>query len=549
MSKTRLLASLAVALAASGLSLNVATAQTTDQVSDIKAAPRLTTPTVAERDALWEKAVAKYTPERNRLLKRASDVNAQGRFKPDWNSLKQYQTPEWYADAKFGIFIHWGLYSIPANSGEWYSRYMYEKNHPAFQHHVKTWGPQKSFGYKDFIPLFKAENYRPAEWAALFKQAGAKYVIPVAEHHDGFSLFDSHLSDWTSVKMGPKRDIIAELKASVKKEGLKFGVSSHRAENNWFFDAGYEFYSDVGDPAAAGLYGPAQARLLGKDDADLFGDYTPVSQAFLDDWLARQIEIEDRYQPDILYFDWWIGQPSFRKTLPKFLAYYYNHEKARGNDGVINYKLGEFADGTGVLDIERGQASAIRKDVWQTCTSISARSWGYIEGDTYKSPANLIHLLSDVVSKNGNLLLNIGPKADGSIPSEARDILVTMGTWLDMNGEAIYGSRPWTIFGEGPTETASGSFQETSTRPYTPEDFRFTTRDGNLYAIQMAAPVGSNVTIRSIRPDYKVRSVTLLGGNMPLSFQQTSEGLVIQTPVEIPQIGKDLKSVVYRIES
>lgn len=502
------------------------------------------TTTPQQRDQAWQTATQKYSKERKLWLEEVEKGDKAGPFRPDWASLQGFSTPQWYADAKFGIFVHWGLYSIPAFAGEWYSRYMYIQGHPAFAHHIATYGPQTTFGYKNFIPMFKADAFDPADWARLFRDAGARYVVPVAEHHDGFSMYDSHLSDYTAVKMGPKRDLLGEISKAVRAEGLHFALSSHRAENNWFFDEGRKFPSDVSDPANAGLYGPAQSRILGSGgDADLFGDYTHVSQAWLDDWLARQAELVDRYDPDLVYFDWWIGQPSFRNTVPKFLAWYYNKGAREGTSAIVNYKLGEFADGAGVLDIERGQAPGIRKDVWQTCTSISDKSWGYIENDSYKSPAQLIHLLADVVSKNGNLLLNVGPHASGRIPEGARDTLMQMGAWLEVNGDAIYGSRPWVVFGEGPTETASGSFAESKSRSYTAQDFRFTVKDGVLHAIGMARPAGE-VTITSVRSDYPVKNVSLLGtGSVP--FRQTAAGLTVTLPESAPT----QLAYVWRIET
>lgn len=521
--------------AGAGLCLSLgqkAAAQTAD--------PR--TPVELDRD--WMAATRKYAAERARLLASVSAGKVDGPFRPDWASLQSHKTPEWYADAKFGIFVHWGLYSLPAFGSEWYSRNMYVQGSPEFAHHVATYGPQARFGYKDFIPQFKAENFDPAAWALLFRDAGARYVVPVAEHHDGFSMYDTHLSDYSTVKMGPRRDILGELKAAIKESGLHFCLSSHRAEHDWFFDEGRKFPSDVSDPAHAGLYGPAQSRIVGPNSDDLFSDYTYVSQFWLDDWLARQAELVARYDPDLIYFDWWIGQPSFRNTLPSFLAYYYNHAARSGGSAIVNYKLGEFADGAGTLDIERGQAPGIRPDVWQTCTSISDKSWGYIENDTYKSVEQIVHLLADVVSKNGNLLLNVGPRADGRIPDAARDTLLAVGAWLKTNGEAIYGTRPWTVFGEGPTETADGTFAESRAKPYTPRDFRFTTKPGLLYAIQLSVPEDGRALITAIRPDSVVKRVGLLGTDAPVRFEQGRDGLALTLPANAPRQPAN----VYRIE-
>jgi len=498
----------------------------------------------AERDREWMTATRKYAPERARILAAVNKGRTDGPFRPDWASLQAYKTPAWYGDAKFGIFIHWGLYSLPAFGSEWYSRNMYIEGSPEYTHHIQTYGPHTKFGYKDFIPKFTAEHFDPESWMTLFRNAGARYVVPVAEHHDGFSMYDTRLSDYSTVKLGPRRDIVGAVKAAARKHDLHFCLSSHRAEHDWFFDGGRKFPSDVSDPAHAGLYGPAQTRIVGPDSDNLFSDYTYVSQFWLDDWLARQAELVDRYEPELVYFDWWIGQPSFRNTLPSFLAYYYN-KAARGHgSAIVNYKLGEFADGAGVLDIERGQAPGIRPDVWQTCTSISDKSWGYIENDTYKSVEQIVHLLADVVSKNGNLLLNVGPHGDGRIPDAARDTLLAVGGWLKVNGEAIYGTRPWEKFGEGPTENANGSFAESKAKPYTARDFRFTTKGGALYAIQLAEPEAGRALITAIRPERPVKRVNLLGSNIPVTFRQTDAGLALTLP---DGRGKQPASV-YRIE-
>lgn len=514
-----------LAVAAAGAAAAVAKPALAAEPTVSPTAPTAKTLSPEKIDQAWRRAAAKFDAPRAAVLKRARTTAATGPFRPDWPSLKAYEPPLWYQDAKFGIFIHWGVYSVPAFGGEWYSRLMYQEGSKEYEHHRATYGPQDRFGYKDFIPQFTAKAHDPAGWAKLFKQAGARYVVPVAEHHDGYAMYDSRLSDWTAVKTGPRRDLIGAFAKAARAEGLHFGLSSHRAEHDWFFDEGRKIPSDVNDPRYLELYGPAQLRLSGKDDADLYGDFTAVSQAWVDDWLARTAELVELYDPELIYFDWWIGKAEFRAALPAMLAQYYNTKAAQGRQGVVNYKLGSMPVGAGVLDIERGQAPGIQPTAWQTCTSISDKAWGFIENDTYKSAGQLIHLLVDVVSKNGNLLLNVGPHADGSIPPAARDTLLAMGRWLDQNGEAIYGSRPWRVFGEGPTEIADGSFQETKTKPYTAKDFRFTTRDGRLYALQLSAPEGEQALIASIKPADQVRSVTALSTSRPVAFSQTAEGL------------------------
>ncbi|WP_279363296.1 alpha-L-fucosidase [Xanthomonas sacchari] len=494
-------------------------------------APTATTLSPEQIDQQWLQATAKYAPERARLVREANDGARGGPFRPDWTSLKQYRSPSWYDNAKFGIFIHWGVFSVPAFGNEWYSRNMYQRGSKDYLHHRETYGPQSRFGYKDLIPLFTAPKFDPQAWATLFRDAGARYVVPVAEHHDGFAMYDSQLSDWTAVKMGPKRDVLGELSKAIRAQGLHFGLSSHRAEHDWFFDGGRQFDSDVNDPRYAGLYGPAQIRLPGKDDADVTNDWTPVSQAWLDDWLARTTELIDRYDPDLIYFDWWIAHPTFRGTLPTMLSYYYNHGAATGGV-VVNYKLGAFPEGAGTLDIERGQLTGIHPTHWQTDTSVSNASWGYVENDTYKTPTFIIHMLVDVVSKNGNLMLNIGPRADGSIPDTERTILLSIGKWLKTNGEAIYDSTPWRTYGEGPTEVVGGTFQDTKTKPYTPEDFRFTTGHGALYAIELGWPADGQALIRSLKPADGVRGVTLLANGTPVPFEQRADGLHLRLPAK-----------------
>jgi len=462
-----------------------------------------TAPTVAEDPALidqaWQKASAKYDAPRDAILKEVDRVAHEGPFRPDWESLQKYEIPEWYKDAKFGIFIHWGVYSVPAFGSEWYPRDMYRAGSDEYKHHIATYGTQDKFGYKDFIPMFKAERFDPAAWARLFKDAGAKYVVPVAEHHDGFAMYDSSLSDWTAAKMGPRRDVIGELAKAVRAEGLHFGTSSHRVEHDFFLEVGRSIPSDINDSKYAAFYGPAHRWLINKNGTPLSNDFTYVSSAWTDDWLARSSEIVEKYHPDIMYFDWWIGQPSVRASLTRFAAFYYNASLKYGDHAsVINYKDFAMQEHSAVLDIERGQLGDIRPLYWQTDTSVSNKSWGYIQNDTFKSPQFVIQQLVDIVSKNGNLLLNIGPRSDGTIPDEVQQVLRDVGSWLKVNGEAIYGTHSWKTYGEGPTKVAAGSFHDTETASYTANDFRFTTKDNALYAIELAWPASGEAVIHSL---------------------------------------------------
>jgi alpha-L-fucosidase len=458
-------------------------------------------------------------------------------FKPTWKSLADYSVPQWFQDAKLGIFIHWGVYSVPAFANEWYARNMYQRGSPEYEHHRKTWGEHTRFGYKDFIPMFKAENFDADAWVGLFKQAGARYVVPVAEHHDGFPMYDTELSEWNAAKMGPKRDIVAEIAAASQSKGLTFGVSSHRAEHWWFFDGGRKFPSDVQDPQYDAFYGPAaEASPNASYTSEQWTnkDWRPRPDAkFLNDWLARCCELVDKYQPQVFWFDWWIEQAVFEPYLQKFAAYYYNHVA----EPVLQYKLEAFPRGTALLDIERGKLSDIRQDYWQTDTSVSYKSWCYIKDDTFKSVTTLVHDLVDIVSKNGNLLLNIGPKPDGTIPAEASERLLGLGEWMRVNGEAIYGTRHWKIFGEGST-TVGGHMREHEDKPFTADDIRFTTRDGALYAIALGwsddKAVIRSLGLSSPLAAEQIASIRMLGSSETLSWLQQADGLHITMPSQRP---------------
>lgn len=455
------------------------------------------------------------------------------KFEPTWESLAQFTTPEWYKKARFGIFIHWGIYAVPAYDNEWYSRNMYLQGHHAYEHHQKTWGHQSEFGYKDFIPLFKAEKFNADEWVSLFKEAGARYIVPVAEHHDGFPMYDSAYSNWTAAKMGPKRDVIQELADATRKQGLSFGLSSHRAEHWFFMNGGRDFDSDVQDPAYEDFYGPAASSPV-MEDAEAWGsrDWEPRPNAkFLEDWLLRCQELVDKYQPQLIYFDWWIRQIVFEPYLQRFAAYYYNQGQG---EVAINCKNEAFPPGTMVADVERGQLTQIQPDLWQTDTSVSKNAWAYIEDHDYKDWSTILHDLIDIVSKNGTLLLNIGPRPDGTIPEPEVHILKQIGRWLAVNGEAIHESMPWKVFGEGPTEVIEGELNDTARDAFTAEDIRFTTQGETLYAIVLGQPEGKTV-IKSLSTDSDlypetIQSVELLGHDGPLQWERTPNGLEVTPP-------------------
>jgi alpha-L-fucosidase len=351
-------------------------------------------------------------------------------------------------------------------------------------------------------------------------------------------MYDSGLSDWTVIKMGPKRDTLGELATAIRAQGLHFGLSSHRAEHNFFFDGGRAIRSDVNDPKFASLYGPAhQWFQAGGDAHGLEDDWTLVSEAWTRDWLARDTELVEKYKPEIVYFDWWIGQPNFRRAVTEFAAFYYNYAASHGYTGVVDFKDYSLNWKAGTRDFERGQLDKIIPDHWQTDTSISNASWGYIEHDTFKSPEFLVHQLVDIVSKNGNLLLNFGPRSDGTIPDEVRNTLLEMGAWLKVNGEAIYATTPWKTFGEGPTQVKAGAFHDTDTKPYTADDFRFTAKGATVYAIGMACPADHKATIHSLGWAHEgssmpIAKVELLGSGDKVTWTQAADALSITLPAD-----------------
>lgn len=474
--------------------------------------------------------------DKTAYLQEIDRVIQTGKYRDTWESLSQYRIPEWYKDTKLGIFIHWGVYSVPAFGNEWYPRNMYIQCSPEFEHHVKTYGPQKDFGYKDFIPMFKAEKFDAEAWADLFQQAGAKYVVPVAEHHDGFQMYKSELSHWNAAEMGPTRDILGELETAFEKRGIITGASSHRIEHWFFMGHGRDFDSDVKEPMECGdFYWPATKEP--ESHQDLYSTPTP-SQEFLEDWLLRCCEIVDRYRPRIVYFDWWIQHSAVRPYLRRFAAYYYNRALEWGEEVAINYKHDAFDFGCAVVDIERGQFADIQPFFWQTDTAIAKNSWCYTENNDFKKAKDILCDLVDIVSKNGTLLLNVGPKADGSFSEEDRQVLTEIGQWMQINGEAIYGSRPWRVAAEGPTKIQGGQFTDAVDKVFTKEDIRYTMHNGYLYAAVLNYAEGGSVNLTSLAEQDAsrlplfhgiVKDVRVLGFDEIPQWKRDGNGLHIHT--------------------
>ena len=477
-------------------------------------------------------------------------VIEQGPYKDTWESLGRFQVPDWYRGAKFGIFIHWGVYSVPSYASEWYSRSMYIQGTREYEHHLKTYGPHKDFGYKDFIPMFKAEKFSADAWADLFQKAGAKYVVPVAEHHDGFQMYQSDISHWNAAEMGPCRNVLGELKEAVEARGMTLGASTHRVEHWFFMGHGKEFDSDIKEPMQRGdFYWPAMPEP--KNHHNLYSEPTPTNE-YLQDWLCRCCEIVDKYRPKLVYFDWWIQHHAVKPYLKKFAAYYYNRAAEWGVQVAINYKHEAFMFGCAVPDVERGQFAEIKPFFWQTDTAIARNSWCWTEGNHFKSAKGLICDLVDIVAKNGTLLLNVGPKPDGTISEEDTAVLTEIGDWMAINSEAIYDTKVWRKYGEGPTKVKEGQFTDGVEKVFTAEDIRFTVKGENLYCTVLSWPEDGHVVIKSLGhsadanlPEFHgiVKDVDVLGSDEKPVWERKEGGL----HVTLPGIKTD-KPVVVRVK-
>ncbi|MFI3277819.1 MAG: alpha-L-fucosidase [Rikenellaceae bacterium] len=471
------------------------------------------------------------------MLASCAEQQEAKKYDATWESLKQYEVPEWYKNCKFGIYFHWGPYSVPAHKTEWYSIWMYREGHPINEYHKETYGTLDKFGYKDFIPMFTAEHFDADKWAKLFKDAGAQFAGPVAEHADGFAMWDSEITEWNAAKMGPKRDVVKEMQDAVKKQGMKYILTYHR---HWLY-AWYPTYDksvDAGDPQYAGLYGPYAPKgsfIMGERGKN---PSVMADEEFNKEWLARLEELFTKYDPDIIWFDNKMNIIEEKYRL-QFLADYYNKGLERGKDVVCTYKFEDLEVGTAVLDLERARMSEKKDFTWLTDDSVDWKAWCNISDPEYKSTNRLIDFLVDVVSKNGAVLLNVTPTAQGVIPADVEQRLLEMGEWFKVNGEAIYDTRPWKIYGEGPQEIVEGHLSERKNAEAVAQDIRFTVKGDQLYAIAMDKPANGKICIRALATtetlyEKPITSVKMLGSAAQIEWKQTDKGLEITFPSELP---------------
>ena len=499
-----------------------------------------------------------------------------GKFKPTWNSLRQYQCPDWFRNAKFGIWACFGPQNQPED-GDWYARNMYAEGSAQNKFHVEHYGPPSEFGFKDVIRSWKAENFNAEKLVALYKKVGAQYFFVMANHHDNFDLYDSKYQPWNSVKIGPHKDIVGDFAKAAHEQGLPFGVSVHAAHAWSFYELAQS--ADKTGPLAGVPYDGKLTKADGKgkwwdglDPQDLYAQNHPPSlnfsnaraihgqwnwgngasipdQAYCDKFYNRTIDLVHKYKPDLIYFDddalplWPVSDAGL-----KIAADFYNCNMKQ-HDGkleaiLFGKMLSESEQKCIVRDIERGAANTIEPQPWQTDTCIG--NWHYdrslYKKNRYKTAKTVIQMLCDIVSKNGNLLLNIPVRGDGTIDDREEMVLKGIADWMDANKECIFGTRPWKVFGEGPASEGAAlsaqGFNEGKGKPFTAEDIRFTTKGDTLYAIVLGTPT-NGVSITSLGASAKllhgaIKSIQLLGGAESLKWRQTGDALVIQQPKEQP---------------
>lgn len=509
---------------------------------------------------------------------------ATGKFEASWQSLQQYQVPEWFRNAKFGIWAHWGPQCQP-EQGDWYGRFMYDEGSNQYKWHVEHYGHPSKAGFKEVINDWKAERWDPEKLVALYKRAGAQYFFALANHHDNLDLWNSKYQEWNSVRVGPKKDIIAAWASAARKNNLPLGLSVHASHAWTWFETSQR--SDTTGRLAGVPYDGKLSKADGKgtwweglDPQELYAQNHPLSkgsnkitslwyqwnwdngasipsQNYIDKFYNRTIDLINQFNPDLLYFD-----DSVLPFYPvseigtRIAAHYYNHNMAT-HDGkleavLFGKVLNDDQRKSLVWDVERGAPDKIQPYAWQTCTCIG--DWHYsrsvYEQDKYKSARTVIHTLIDIVSKNGNLLLSIPIRGDGTIDEKEISILEGIGAWMDVNKESIFDTRPWHVYGEGPTAEKANpvngpGFNEGKIQ-YSANDIRFNQKGKTLYATLLGIPTGK-VLIRSLGKNNskeEIKTIEMLGSSEKLSWKQNADALEIDNPKKAPN---DI-AVVYKIQ-
>lgn len=510
------------------------------------------------------------TPNHEKML--------EGKYEPTWESLAQYgQAPDWFRNVKFGIWAHWGPQCQPGQ-GDWYARGMYDEGNLQYKWHVENYGHPSEFGFKDVINTWKAEKWDPEKLMALYKRAGAQYFFTLGNHHDNFDLWDSKYHKWNSVNMGPKQDIVGKWEKAARTQGMYFGVSIHSAHAWTWYETAQR--SDKEGPMKGIPYDGKLTQADGKgkwwegyDPQELYVQSHPLSdgsektnrihsqwawkngasvptEEYFQNFFDRNVDMINKYNPDMIYYDdttmplWPVSDVGLRTV-----AHFYNKslKENKGKNEVVVFAkvLTDDQKECLVWDVERGVPDQIQEKPWQTCTCLG--HWHYhkptYDNNAYKSAKTVIHMLTEIISKNGNMLLSVPMRGDGTIDDKEEAILNGIADWMDKNKEGVFDTRPWTVFGEGPVAESPNpltvqGFNEGKNKPYTAEDIRFVTKGDVLYAHVMAWPENDKVIIKSLaagNPLYpqSIRDVSLLGTDAKVSFKRTAEGLIINLPSEV----------------
>lgn len=488
------------------------------------------------------------------------DENSVPKYEANWESLAQHnEEPDWFQDAKLGIYFHWGVYSVPAFGNEWYPRNMHFENSKEYKHHLKTYGNTSEFGYHDFAPMFKAEKFNADEWADLFVKAGARFAGPVAEHHDGYSMWYSEITPWNTMDVGPEKDITGELEKAIKGKGMKFITTFHHAKHLQRYKGKEQEEIENNTENKSRAFRNSHYPLFEGmpptiDDEKLNYMYGNIpEEKWLEEvWFGKLKEVIDKYQPDIIWFDSWLDQIPEEYHL-KFCSYYLNEAEKLGKEVVIVRKQDDLPLNVSVDDLEKSRKNELEEKSWMTDETVSTGSWCFTQDLKIKPTADVLHVLIDIVSKNGVLLLNISPMADGTIPADQQNVLTTMGEWLSKYGESIYGSRPWYTFGEGPTKEPEGHFsnhQAFLKIKYSAKDVRYTTQEGVVYATILGWP-GNNTDFlfesfskENWKDGKEIKNVSLLGCEEKIQYEFTDKGLKVTTPEK----AVDEMAVVFKVE-